>query len=300
MPPPLRVLVAGGGVAALEAVLALRALAHDHATVELLAPATDFVQRPSSVLSPFSGQAAPHVPLEGLAELGVRRHRGSLAAVDVEAHEVRTTDGGTLAYDRLFVAPGARPVEGVPGATVFRGPISAGAVEGALRAAEERALFVLPADAGWPLPIYELALMLAERAYDSGTRAEISIVTPEAAPLEMFGPRASDLVARLLGEHGIGLVPRAEPTAVADRALRVAEPVAARVRLQPARVQVHLFGQAEAVTADLNQVARGDELFDVTLEGGAVVTGNLENLEEFAHAGRVMNPFAHEHENLIA
>ncbi|HET6551226.1 MAG TPA: FAD-dependent oxidoreductase, partial [Solirubrobacter sp.] len=155
------VLVAGGGVAALEAVLALRALARDHATVELLAPADDFVERPSSVRSPFSGEPAPRVPLASLQELGVRRHRGALAAVDVEAHQVTTTDGGTLSYDRLVVAPGARPVDGVPGATVFRGPISAGAVEGARRAAGERALFVLPADAGWPLPIYELALLAA-------------------------------------------------------------------------------------------------------------------------------------------
>src|SRR4051812_569348 len=63
-PTPLRVLVAGGGVAALEAVLALRALAGDRVAIELLAPSDDFVQRQSSVLSPFSGEPAPRVPLD--------------------------------------------------------------------------------------------------------------------------------------------------------------------------------------------------------------------------------------------
>ena len=139
----------------------MRTLARDRVTIDLLAPAGDFVQRQSSVLSPFSGEAAPRVPLDRLPEIGVTRHRGSLAAVDGPAHEVRTTDGGHFGYDRLIVAPGARAVEGVPGATTFRGPISAGAVEAALRAARERALFVLPPDFGWPLPIYELALLAA-------------------------------------------------------------------------------------------------------------------------------------------
>jgi sulfide:quinone oxidoreductase len=195
------VIVAGGGVAALEAVLALRALARDYAAVELLAPADDFVERPSSVQSPFTGEPAPSVPLDALAELGVRRHRGALAAVDIDAHQVTTTDGGTLAYDRLLVAPGARPIDGVPGATIFRGPISAGAVEGALRAARERALFVLPPDAGWPLPIYELAL-LAAREFDP----DIAVISPEPRPLDIFGPVASDALARLLDRAGVDFI----------------------------------------------------------------------------------------------
>src|SRR6478735_10682853 len=90
--PPLRVLVAGGGVAAIEAVLGLRALAGERVNIELLAPGGDFIERPSSVLSPFGGQPAPRVSLERLAELGVTVHRGALGAVDAHAHEVLTTD----------------------------------------------------------------------------------------------------------------------------------------------------------------------------------------------------------------
>ena len=44
-----RVLIAGGGVAALEAALALRALAEDRVRVELLAPETQFWYRPLAV-----------------------------------------------------------------------------------------------------------------------------------------------------------------------------------------------------------------------------------------------------------
>src|SRR3954454_20013430 len=43
---PFRVLIAGGGVAGLEAALALRDLAGDRVAVTLLAPGPDFVYRP--------------------------------------------------------------------------------------------------------------------------------------------------------------------------------------------------------------------------------------------------------------
>jgi hypothetical protein len=37
----------------------------------------------------------------------------------------------------------------------------------------------------------------------------------------------------------------------------------------------------------------------MSLERRAFFAGNLENLKEFAHAGRVMHPVAHQGENLI-
>src|SRR6188472_1903776 len=170
----LRILVVGGGVATLEAVLGLHALAGDLVTLELLAPGDDFVHRPSSVLTPFSGVPAPRLPLSSLDRLGVVRHAGALAAVDPERHEVRTTGGRHLPYQRLIVATGARSAEGVPGATTFRGPLSAGGVEGALRRAQDRVLFVVPDGTGWTLPLYELALLAAHELDD---RPELTIVT---------------------------------------------------------------------------------------------------------------------------
>ena len=54
------------------------------------------------------------------------------------------------------------------------------------------------------------------------------------------------------------------------------------------------------MAADVNEIALGDERFDVTLERRAFVAGNLENLKKLAHAGRVMHPFPHQREYRIA
>lgn len=213
-PVPLRVLVAGGGVAALEAVLALRAFAGDRVSVEVLAPGDEYVERAWSVRTPFTGERVPRAPLD------VMRHRGSLAAVDIAGHAVTTTDGGRLGYDRLIVAPGARRVEGVPGAITFRGPVSAGSVEGALHGAVERVLFVAPPGCGWPLPVYELALLAARTV---GADVDVAVASYEPRPLDVFGTTASDAVARLLDRAGVEFVPGVEPVAAVEQALLCAD-----------------------------------------------------------------------------
>jgi hypothetical protein len=63
-----RVLIAGGGVAALEAALALRALAADRVSVELLAPEPEFWYRPLAVAEPFGLGQVRHFDLAELAE----------------------------------------------------------------------------------------------------------------------------------------------------------------------------------------------------------------------------------------
>jgi sulfide:quinone oxidoreductase len=54
----LRVLIAGGGVAALETALALRELAPERVQVTIVAPNEEFVYRPMTVREPFSLSAA--------------------------------------------------------------------------------------------------------------------------------------------------------------------------------------------------------------------------------------------------
>ena len=65
---------------------------------------------------------------------------------------------------------------------------------------ESRTLaFVVPPGVSWPLPIYELALMTRRRAEDTGHGDIRSlVVTPEAAPLIMFGRAGSEAVGELL------------------------------------------------------------------------------------------------------
>ena len=64
---PLRVLIAGGGVAALEMILALRQLAAERVSIELLAPEEDFVYRPAAVAEPFGLGHARTFPLATIA-----------------------------------------------------------------------------------------------------------------------------------------------------------------------------------------------------------------------------------------
>jgi sulfide:quinone oxidoreductase len=207
------VLVAGGGVAAAEAVLALHALAGDRVDVSMLSPRDDFVDKPASVRTPFSGTPARRVPLD---RLPMRRHASALKAVDVDAQVALTTDGGRLHYDRLIIATGAHSVDAVPGATLFRGPLGAGAVEGALHLATRRAVFAAPRGCGWVLPIYELALLAAHEHPDG---PDIVVVTPEPRPLDIFGPVASDAVARLLHRAQIEFIGNTSVTEVFDGAL---------------------------------------------------------------------------------
>ncbi len=213
---PLRVLVAGGGTAAVEAVLALHALAGDRVRIELLAPGGALAQRPASVLTPFSGAHAPAVSLNRLDALGVIRHGGTLASVDAARHRVTTSGGGELEYDRLIVATGARMVDGVPGAVTFRGPVSAGAVEHALREATSQVLFVLPGGMAWALPLYELALLAANELADGPA---LGIISPEPRPLDLFGRTASDAVARLLDRAGVDFTGDTQAEAVIEDAL---------------------------------------------------------------------------------
>ncbi len=217
----IRVLVAGSGVAAVEGVLALHALAGSHVAIEMLAPSNEMVHRPMSVRTPFGGEPAPRIDLTQLAaDLGVRLHHDSLAAVEPETHHVITKDGARLSYDVLVIATGARSQDAVPGAVTFRGPISAGAVEQVIaRVAaqpELRVAFAAPAGARWLLPLYELALLSATTLRERGVASpHLAVVTGEHEPLEVLGSAAGEAVRAALVQAGVDLV----TSAVAEEAV---------------------------------------------------------------------------------
>src|SRR6266511_3111561 len=105
---PLRVVVAGGGVAALEATLALRALAQEPVSIELIAPDTDFVYRPLAVTEPFSVGETRRFPLEPLVQAaGAILRPGRVISVDPERRVVGIGGDGEVGYDVLLVARGA-------------------------------------------------------------------------------------------------------------------------------------------------------------------------------------------------
>src|SRR6266508_3163284 len=106
----LRVLIAGGGVAGLEALLALRALAGDLVDLELLAPEPAFWYRPLAVAEPFDAGRAHHFELAAIAEYASASFTlGQLASVDADARTARTSQGAEIGYDALVIACGALP-----------------------------------------------------------------------------------------------------------------------------------------------------------------------------------------------
>ena len=221
-----RVVIAGGGVAALEAALALQALLERAVEVELIGPEPHFWYRPLSVAEPFSLGAARHYDLSTLArEAGASFTHGELKGVDVTAHQA-ITSVGPIPYDALLVAIGTVPVAAVSGALTFRGPADVDSMSTLLAEAAagevRRIAFVVPSGATWALPAYELALMTATHLRQRGVEAvELVLVTPEQEPLGLFGRAGSEAVRALLAAHEIELVPFATATEFAHGVLQL-------------------------------------------------------------------------------
>ncbi len=204
----LRVLVAGGGVAALETVLALSELAPDRTDVTVIAPNAEFVYRPMAVREPFAYGPAQRYPLAPIVgDAGAQLLTGALAWVDPDGRIVHTEAGEQLAYDALVLALGAKAHPRYPHALTIDDRRLDETMHGLLQDIEggyiHSVAFVAPGRMPWQLPIYELALMTAGRAYDMGVELAVTIVTPEDAPLALFGADASRAVGELLARARI-------------------------------------------------------------------------------------------------
>ena len=183
-PPPshnparVRVLIAGGGVAGLETLVALPALAGDRLAITILAPELKFVNLSMAVEQPFKVRRGRGLRLEETAaELGTLGHRGALDRVEHDQHRVVTKDRDELPYDRLVLALGARPER------------------------EWRSEGVLTYHGGRDGPNYRLLLdRLREGRID-----KLALITPEDEPLGIFGHPASAAIRQLLDESGVTL-----------------------------------------------------------------------------------------------
>jgi sulfide:quinone oxidoreductase len=203
-----RVVIAGGGPAAVEALIALRTLAEDLVTIELLAPGDSFVYRPLVVAEVFGLGEEHRFDLATIAaDHGAQLRRDALVSVDPERHVLTTAAGDEVGYDALVVALGAQPHRAVPGAICFAGAADVAAVQAAIADAEagkiDKLAFVAPGGVTWALPLYELALMTASRLAAAGSHTKVTLVTAEERPLGLFGRVASEHVDGLLAEAGI-------------------------------------------------------------------------------------------------
>src|SRR3712207_1932141 len=177
MATPLRVVIAGGGIAGVEALLALRDLAGDRVDITLVAPEPELEMKPMRVTTPFSTGHVDRYRLDELAaRFGATLTDHGLAGVEPGEHRALLASGGSVDYDALVVAVGARPRAPYPRTFTFgleRTGVTLGDVVADLEEGySASAAFVVPPGVSWPLPLYELALMTAAEVRAMNGRVE--------------------------------------------------------------------------------------------------------------------------------
>lgn len=216
-------------------MLALRELSGDLATIELHAPREEFLYRPLAVAEPFGGGKVLKFDLRGLTErCGATFRRDNIASVDTDGQRITNHDGDEVAYDFLVVACGTRMMWSVPGAVTFWGVPDEGRTADLMRdligGELQKVIFAVPGGPGWPLPIYELALIASSQLARSGNRdGQLEMVTSEDSPLNLFGVRASQQMGELLAGRGINVVTKTHPVKFQDGEMSVVpgDPIAA-------------------------------------------------------------------------
>jgi sulfide:quinone oxidoreductase len=222
-----RVVIAGGGVAAIEALLALRDLAGDGVEISIVGPEREFVYRPLAVAGPFDLGQPPRFDLgEIVRDLDATHHQEAVVAVTPEEHLATTRNGDAISYDALIIATGADPEEAVPGALTYRGEADRDALRTIIAEFEHEGVgrtiaYTVPSGTTWTLPLYELTLITAARFRATGNATRVKLVTPEAAPLEIFGRRASEALAELLASRGVEVFTSTHPVKFAHGSLTV-------------------------------------------------------------------------------
>ena len=222
LPRRTRVVIAGGGVAALEALLALRADAGDLVDITLVADTDTFFYRSLQVGEAFGiGHPRRYSLALLVADSGGRFIHAPVASVRTDARELVLGDGGTVTYDALLLALGARTVPAFDHGTTF-GPASFEEVLEDVRSDfAGDVTIVVPEGARWSLPAYELALLTA--SWSEGRNIDVRIVTHEAAPLDVFGPEAAAAVASVLERAGVQLVAGVAPDVPQDGLVRAGD-----------------------------------------------------------------------------
>jgi sulfide:quinone oxidoreductase len=229
---PRSIVIVGGGVGAVEALLALTDLGEHRFAITVVAPNERFVLPALSVAEPFA--AGHHADVASLADV-VREHgaelvRGSVTVVDTERMSLTCSDGRELSADVIVLAPGAVRIAPYPQTFTFGlgDPLALTGVLADLEEGYSRSIaFVVPDRVAWSLPLYELALLTARDVHGMGREVDMVLATPEPAPLAVFGAEASASVAALLGELGI-TVYCGMPVIVAPRSIQFAPDVEPR------------------------------------------------------------------------
>ncbi len=208
---PFKVVIVGGGIAGLEAALVLHDLADDLVATTVLSPEREFSYMAASVREPFAFPRAERYPVSAVISAAeAHHHRGTLTAISPDRRIVYTSTGDDLAYDAVLLAQGARRYTRYEHAITLDPPYLDQQLHGVIQDIEFGAVrsvaFIVPPGPHWSLPLYELALQTATRAYEMNQEVQLTIITPEQSPLAAFGETASAAVAALLDSAGIKVV----------------------------------------------------------------------------------------------
>jgi sulfide:quinone oxidoreductase len=221
-----RIVIAGGGVAAIEAVLALRALGGDTPNITLISATPTFKVQALSTLKPFARGHSDELSLpEFLSAQGGSFIEGRVAAIDAERRVLILDHGDEVGYDELLVAVGGQPVKGTDQGNGFE-PASPETVSGITSDLElgwaESVAVIVPDGPSWPLPGYEFALQLAQQMGGAtAAQGHVHLFIPTDEPVPFFGPRVSGEVRALLAESGVllhsGVPARVVRTGIVER-----------------------------------------------------------------------------------
>jgi sulfide:quinone oxidoreductase len=241
------VCVVGAGTAGLEALLAAREVLGAKADLWLIAPEREFRYRPMSPGSLFRPAEERGVAIADLvAQASAVWVRDRAAAVYETERQVVARDGETVDFDFLLLALGARSRRALRQGHVwqrgadpgFLDEILAGIVADNVRSVA----VVVPRGARWPLPAYELALVLAWTA--ARTNARITLITAEERPLAALGSSATETVVRELDAANIETIPGVELIDEPRRDPEAPEPAdVVLVPEQPADLAASLVGR---------------------------------------------------------
>lgn len=252
-----QVVVCGGGIAGSEALLRLHRLAPGRLQTTLIEPQDYLTYRPLAVREPFAMPGARRYPLDRIAfDAEARWEKDQLARVDRDRRRVHTEAGHELAYDALLLAVGARESAPYEHAQVFTDRNADETFHGIVQDIEmgytRSIAFLLPDGPAWPLPLYELALLTAERAYSMNMEPRLYVATPEQQPLQAFGGSAGERIAELLKAAGIEL----------HTGVSVRVPSAGRVSLGEIELDVdRIVTLPRLVGPALSGVPAGDDSF---------------------------------------
>ena len=169
----------------------------------VLAPNPEFVYRPMTVREPFAyGRPAAIRSQPIVSDAGAKLLPTSWTGSTRASRRSTPRPASTIEYDALVLALGAHAHTRYTHAVTIDDRRMDETLHGLIQDVEggyiNSLAFVSPGRMAWPLPLYELALMTAGRAYDMGIELAVTIVTPEDAPLAIFGSAASSAVGELL------------------------------------------------------------------------------------------------------